>query len=121
MFTHRSTPNQIRSIPSLAATGASSGTMMNAISKKSRKNARKNTNTFTKIRNPTLPPGRPERRCSIHRSPSTPRNVSVKMVEPIRMKITMAVMRIVEREASAIRPRSAGITTASSMTRARPA
>jgi hypothetical protein len=37
----------------LAATGARSGMMMKAISKKSRKNARKKTKTLTKIRKPT--------------------------------------------------------------------
>src|SRR6266700_1903822 len=45
MLTQSRTPNQIRSIPSLLATGASGGRMMKAISKKSRKNARKNTKT----------------------------------------------------------------------------
>ena len=52
MFTQSITPNQIRSIPILAATGARNGTMMKAISKKSRKNARKNTKMFTAIRKP---------------------------------------------------------------------
>ena len=59
MFTHSSTPNQTRSMPSLRApTGASSGMTMKAISKKSRKKARKKTKMLTKIRKPTAPPGR---------------------------------------------------------------
>ena len=53
MFTHNNTPNQMRLMPSLSATGANIGMMMNAISKKSRKNARKNTKIFTTIRKPT--------------------------------------------------------------------
>ena len=57
MFTHRSTPNQTRSMPSLAATGASSGITMKAISKKSRKKARKKMKMLTKIRKPVAPPG----------------------------------------------------------------
>ena len=52
MFAPSSTPNQIRSMPSFSAAGASRGMMMKAISKKSRKNARMNTNTLTKIRKP---------------------------------------------------------------------
>ncbi len=67
-----STPNHTRSMSSLAATGASSGTTMKAISKKSRKNARKKMNTLTKIRKPVWPPGRCDSRCSIQWEPSTP-------------------------------------------------
>ena len=52
MFTPSSTPNQIRSMPSLSATGASSGTMMKASSKKSRKNASRKTRMLTTIRKP---------------------------------------------------------------------
>ena len=47
-----STPNQIKSMPSLSATGASSGMMMNAISKKSRKNAITKMKILTKMRKP---------------------------------------------------------------------
>ena len=46
------TPNQIKSMPSLSATGASSGMMMNAISKKSRKNAITKMKILTKMRKP---------------------------------------------------------------------
>ncbi len=57
MFTQSSTPNQTRSMPSESATGARSGTMMKAISKKSRKKAMKKMKMLTKIRKPTTPPG----------------------------------------------------------------
>ena len=53
MFTHSSTPNHTRSMPILSATGASIGMMMKAISKKSRKKARKNTKTLTTMRKPS--------------------------------------------------------------------
>ena len=52
-----STPNQIRSMPSFSATGASSGMTMNTISKKSRKNAITKMKMLTKIRKPICPPG----------------------------------------------------------------
>ena len=57
MFTPSITPNQIRSMPSFSAAGPSSGMTMKAISKKSRKNASKKTNTLTKMRKPSCPPG----------------------------------------------------------------
>ena len=66
MLAQISTPNQIRSMPSFSAAGASSGMMMKAISKKSRKNATMKMNTLTKIRKPTCPPGSEVSRCSIH-------------------------------------------------------
>ena len=66
MLAQMSTPNQTRSIPSFAATGASSGMMMNAISKKSRKNAAIKMKMLTKTRKPICPPGSPVSRCSIH-------------------------------------------------------
>ena len=72
MLMHKSTPNQTRSMPSDCATGASSGTTMKAISKKSRKNARKKMKMLTKIRKPMGPPGRCDSRCSIQRPPSMP-------------------------------------------------
>ena len=53
MLAQINTPNQIRSIPSLVATGANSGIMMNAISKKSRKNAITKMKALTNRRNPT--------------------------------------------------------------------
>ena len=52
------TPNQIRLIPSLLATGTSSGTMMNDSSKKSRKKARKRPGRLTVIRKPQSAAGR---------------------------------------------------------------
>ncbi len=58
MFTARITPNQIRSMPILSATGSSSGTMMKASSKKSRKKASTKVSTLTTIRKPHCPPGR---------------------------------------------------------------
>ncbi len=53
MLTQISTPNQIRSMPSAKATGASIGMTMKAISKKSRKKARTKMKMLTKIRKPT--------------------------------------------------------------------
>ena len=58
MLTPSSTPNQIRSMPSLSATGPSSGTTMKASSKKSRKKASTKTRMLTTIRKPSWPPGR---------------------------------------------------------------
>ena len=58
---------------------------MKAISKKSKKKARTKTNRLTTIRKPTTPPGSEVSRCSIHRSPSTPRNTRLKTEEPIRI------------------------------------
>ena len=49
---------------SLTATGASKGTTMKAISKKSKKNAKKKTNRFTATKNPIQPPGRSENNAS---------------------------------------------------------
>ena len=72
MLTPRITPNQIRSMPSRSAAGPSSGITMKAISKKSRKNASKNTKTLTKIRNPICPPGSETSSSSTHLWPSTP-------------------------------------------------
>ena len=97
MFTHSNTPNHTRSMPSFAATGASSGTMMKAISKKSRKKARKNTKRLTMIRKVTLsPPVIEISMCSIQTPPSTPWKTSEKTVDPIRMKMTIAVSRMVD-------------------------
>ncbi|MCY1553865.1 hypothetical protein D9M68_903910 [compost metagenome] len=67
MFTPRMTPNQIRSMPSFSAAGPSSGTMMKASSKKSRKKASRKTITLMTIRKPVAPPGRPTSRCSTQR------------------------------------------------------
>ncbi|MNT06079.1 hypothetical protein D3C72_1407310 [compost metagenome] len=72
MFTASSTPNQIRSMPSLSATGPTSGTRIKASSKKSRKNASRKNSTFTAIRKPVWPPGSAVSRCSTQRWPSTP-------------------------------------------------
>ncbi len=88
MLTASRIPNQTRSMPSLSATGASSGTMMNESSKKSRKKARTKTSRLTTIRKPAWPPGSPSSRCSTQRSPLTPRKIRPKTVEPTRMKTT---------------------------------
>ena len=56
----------------------------------------KNTKMLTKIRNPTTPPGRSERMCSIQRPPFTPWNTRLNTVAPIRMNTTIAVIRIVD-------------------------
>ena len=45
-------------------TGANIGTTMNAISKKSKKKAKKKTNRFTATKNPIQPPGRSENNAS---------------------------------------------------------
>ena len=52
-------------------------------------------NRLMNARKPHVPPGSEDSMCSSQRLPSTPRNTIEKQVEPIRMKITMAVMRIV--------------------------
>src|SRR5215831_9194248 len=57
MLAQISTPNQTRSIPSLSATGASSGMMMKAISKKSRKNATTKMKSVAARLQPRLPGG----------------------------------------------------------------
>ncbi|MNN40756.1 hypothetical protein D3C81_1548420 [compost metagenome] len=56
----------------MSATGPTSGTRMNASSKKSRKNASRKNSTFTAIRKPVWPPGSAVSRCSTQRWPSTP-------------------------------------------------
>ena len=96
MTTHSSTPNQTRSMFSLAATGARMGTRMKAISKKSRKNASTKMNVATNSRKPICPPGSAVSRCSTQCPPSMPWKTRVNTVEPIRMNITIAVMRIVD-------------------------
>ncbi|MDT4873325.1 hypothetical protein FQZ97_1085640 [compost metagenome] len=63
-FMARMTPNQIRSMPSLSATGASNGITMNAISKKSMNMPSTNTSRFTTSRKPIWPPGILSNRCS---------------------------------------------------------
>jgi hypothetical protein len=68
---------------------------MKAISKKSRKNASVNTIRLTTMRKPSTPPGNWSNRCSTQTSPSSPRNTRVKMVEPIRMKMTKVVSLVV--------------------------
>ena len=69
--------------------------MMNAISKKSRKNATMKMKMLTKIRKPICPPGSPVSRCSIHSLPPTPWKTRLNTRAPIRMKTTMAVRRMV--------------------------
>ena len=112
MFTQSMTPNQTSAalaaacgLPfidanstganSLTATGANIGTTMNAISKKSKKKAKKKTNKFTTTRKPIQPPGKLEKSSSTQKPPSTPWNTTEKQVDPIKIKTTMAVMRIV--------------------------
>jgi len=85
MLAQISTPNQTRSMPSLSATGVSSGMMMKAISKKSRKNATTKMNALAKMRNPSCPPGSEVSRCSIHSLPPTPWNTRLNTRAPIRM------------------------------------
>ena len=85
MLAQTSTPNQIRSMPSLLAAGASSGMMMKAISKKSRKNAITKMKALTKIRNPSWPPGSVVSKSSIQTLPPTPWNTRLNTRAPIRM------------------------------------
>ena len=85
MLAQISTPNQMRSMPSLSAAGASSGMMMKAISKKSRKNAITKMKMLTNTRKPTCPPGSEVSICSIHTLPPTPWNTRLKVRAPIRM------------------------------------
>src|SRR3981081_2983882 len=113
-LTHSMTPNQHTAASAthngarmVCATGASIGTMMKAISKKSRKNARKNTNRLTTTRKPQTPPGSDDIMCWTQRLPSTPWKVIEKQVAPTRMKATMAVIRMVAWNAWTIRSRSA--------------
>src|SRR3569833_88984 len=94
MLTASITPNQIGSMPSLVALGPTSGTTMKAISKKSRKKDSTNTSRLTATRKPSTPPGSWLNKCSTQTSPSSPRNTSVKMVEPMRMKMTKVVSRV---------------------------
>ena len=95
MFIPIITPNQTRSMPSRAAAGASSGMMMKAISKKSRKKPSTKIARLATISRPMRPPGSVVSRCSIQRSPFSPRKTSAKAVEPTRMNITMAVREVV--------------------------
>ena len=88
MFTASSTPNHTRSMPIFSATGPTSGTMMKASSKKSRKKASRNTRMFTTIRKPSCPPGRPVSRCSTQTGPSAPWNARLNTVAPTRMNST---------------------------------
>ena len=99
------TPNQIISASTgtpgissgriLAATGASIGITMNAISKKSMNIPRMKTRMFTTIRKPIAPPGRLSNRCSTQTCPSAALNVNENTVEPIRMNITKLDSRVV--------------------------
>ena len=102
MLTQSMTPNQISAasapttgVSTFCAIGATIGRMMKAISKKSRKNARKKMKTLMKIRKPQTPPGSDVSMCSSHTPPETPRNTIEKQVEPIRMNTTMVVRRMV--------------------------
>ena len=92
------TPNQIMAISGVmpgtspgrifSATGANSGSTMNAISKKSMNMPRMNTRMLTTIRKPQPPPGILVNRCSIQMWPSAELKVKLNTVEPIRMNST---------------------------------
>jgi hypothetical protein len=58
MFTPSSTPNQMRSMPSLSATGPMSGITMKDSSKKSRKNASRKMMMLTDDQEAQLPAGK---------------------------------------------------------------
>ena len=78
-----------------SATGARIGITMKAISKKSMKQPRMNTRTFTTIRKPKAPPGMSSKRCSTQMWPSAALKVKEKTVEPIRMNSTKVDKRAV--------------------------
>ena len=92
------TPNQIMAASGVmpgtrpgrifSATGASSGTTMKAISKKSMNMPKKNTSRFTTIKKPQPPPGMLVNRCSTQMWPSAALKVKLNTVDPIRMNIT---------------------------------
>src|SRR6267142_2728267 len=80
ILTQSMTPNQISAaceptigVSIFCVVAAIIGRMMNAISKKSRKNARKKIKRLIKIRNPQGPPGRDDSMFSSHLLPSTPK------------------------------------------------
>ena len=64
--------------------------------KLSKKKAKKNTKRLTAIKKPICPPGKEVSNSSIQRSPSTPLNVSPNTVDPIKIKMTIALIRIVD-------------------------
>ena len=88
--------------------GSSSGTTMKAISKKSMKKPRAKITNMLTARKPVRPPGSCSSNSLISTSPPTPRNTRLKAVEPIRMAITIAVVRTVEsltcRRAARLKP-----------------
>ena len=102
MLTHSITPNQIKAasgpttgVSTLCAIGPISGRMMKAISKKSRKKAKKKMKRLMKIRKPHTPPGKDSAYPPATCCRRTPRNTTEKQVDPIRMKTTIAVIRMV--------------------------
>src|SRR5690625_6685828 len=88
ILTANSTPNQIKSMPITSATGPSSGTIINASSKKSKKQAKKKVSTLTTAKNPMSPPGRAINKLSTHTSPLIPRKLKLKKVETTTMNPT---------------------------------
>src|SRR5690625_907578 len=98
ILTANSTPNQIKSMPITSATGPSSGTIINASSKKSKKKAKKKVSTLTTAKNPRSPPGRSINKLSTQRSPLIPRKLKLKMVEPTKMNTTKQIGRASCRE-----------------------
>ena len=95
MLAQISTPNQIRSMPSFSAAGASSGMMMKAISKKSRKNAIDENEDVDEDQEAELAARQRDQQASIHSLPPTPWNTRLNTRAPIRMKTTIAVIRMV--------------------------
>src|SRR5690625_6490653 len=95
ILTRRSSDLQIKSMPITSATGPSSGTIINASSKKSKKKAKKKVSTLTTAKNPRSPPGRSSNKLSTQRSPLIPRKLKLKMVEPTKMNTTKHDRRVV--------------------------
>ncbi len=92
---------------------------MKAISKKSMKQPRMNTSTFTTIRKPSAPPGILSNRCSTQMWPSAALKVKLNTVEPIRMNSTKHDSRAVLSSActsslSCSRPRPTAMISAPS-------
>ena len=102
--------------------GRSSGTMMKASSKKSRKKASTKTIALTTIRKPIWPPGRLVSRLSTQRSPLTPRKIRLNTVEPIRMNMTKErqLRRRVHRLPQQLTSRAGGWRRPGSARRSRP-
>ena len=105
MLTQSMTPNQISAASgpttgarNFCAIGAIIGRMINAIFEEVEEERHEEDEEVDEdqkaLADPAVP-GSEVRRCSSQTPPETPRNTTEKQVEPIRMKVTMQVMRMV--------------------------